>query len=349
MNSGELAGDLADAVVTAGALDRELGASSAVGRDGHTHETRCLNCGAALAGAFCHECGQGAHVHRTLGAFFHDLLHGVFHFEGRIWHTLPLLVMRPGALTRRYVDGQRARFVSPLALFLFSVFLMFAAIQQTGSTNAGAITATGPDGKPVHGLPAIDLKLKELAAERATAVKDHDDTDDIDAQIAVLKTARLAAAGKTGSELKLPQTSTGLSFLDSTMDKVRDNPELAIYKVQMHAYKFSWLLIPISVPFVWLLFPFDRRFPFYDHTVFVTYSLGFMTLLTVLVIVLDALGLGAAGALMVFGPPLHMYRQLRGTYGVGRWSGAWRTMALLLFAGVALTIFAGVIVAQSAE
>ena len=33
-------------------------------------------------------------MHRTLGAFFHDLLHGVFHFEGRIWRTLPLLAWR---------------------------------------------------------------------------------------------------------------------------------------------------------------------------------------------------------------------------------------------------------------
>lgn len=32
------------------------------------------------------------------------------------------------APTRRYVNGERARFVSPLALFLFTVFLMFATI-----------------------------------------------------------------------------------------------------------------------------------------------------------------------------------------------------------------------------
>ena len=64
----------------------------------------------------------------SLGAFVHDLLHGVFHFEGKIWRTLPLLAWRPGELTRRYIDGERARFVSPIALFLFIVFLMFAVI-----------------------------------------------------------------------------------------------------------------------------------------------------------------------------------------------------------------------------
>ena len=39
-----------------------------------------------------------------------------------------MLAWRPGELTRRYIDGERARFVSPIALFLFSVFLMFAVL-----------------------------------------------------------------------------------------------------------------------------------------------------------------------------------------------------------------------------
>jgi len=65
-------------------------------------------------------------------AFWHDLAHGVLHFEGKIWRTLPLLAWRPSALTRRYIDGERARFVSPMALFLFSVFLMFAIFSAVG-------------------------------------------------------------------------------------------------------------------------------------------------------------------------------------------------------------------------
>ena len=91
----------------------------------------CLNCRAALTGSYCARCGQKAHVHRTMGAFFHDLLHGVLHVDGKAWQTLPLLAWQPGKLTRRYIDGQRARFVSPMALFLFSVFVMFAMLNLT--------------------------------------------------------------------------------------------------------------------------------------------------------------------------------------------------------------------------
>jgi len=343
MSGAEVAGDLVDAALMARAVEPHADLPA----DGHTHETACLNCGAALTGAFCAQCGQAAHVHRTLAAFFHDLLHGVFHFEGRVWHTLPMLALRPGQLTRRYIDGQRARFVSPLALFLFCVFLMFAAIQQTDTSKHVTLTTT--DGKTLHGLPAVTARLGQLDAQRRTELAQHEDTDETDAEIAALRKTEALLKSNGGRETGLPQTTTGLSFLDEMIDNVRGNPELAIYKVQMHAYKYSWLLIPISVPFVWLLFPFNRRFPVYDHTVFVTYSLCFMTLLSVVVIVAGAVGLDWLGGLMLLVPPLHMYRQLRGTYGCSRGGALMRTMALLVFAAIALLIFAGLMVAESAD
>ena len=116
--SEEVVGDIAAGALAARAIEPAHGE---VGADGHTHEAACLNCGTVLVGPHCHGCGQAAHVHRTLGAFFHDLLHGVFHFEGKIWRTLPMLAWQPGRLTREYIDGRRASYVSPIALFLFSV------------------------------------------------------------------------------------------------------------------------------------------------------------------------------------------------------------------------------------
>jgi hypothetical protein len=74
------------------------------GEHGGNEPGNCLNCGGALEGPYCHQCGQPGHVHRTLMAFWHDLAHGVLHFEGKIWRTLPMLAWRPGALTRRSID-----------------------------------------------------------------------------------------------------------------------------------------------------------------------------------------------------------------------------------------------------
>ena len=67
---------------------------------------------------------------------------------------------------------------------------------------------------------------------------------------------------------------------------------------------------------MWLLFPFSRRFRLYDHTVFVTYSLCFMTLLVVAGLLSARLACSGRG-LRGFIPPFHMYRQLKGAYGLG--------------------------------
>jgi len=120
--TGEIIG--AADILTGAAIARAVEPSAGEAHGGA--EGNCLNCGTTLVGPHCHACGQKGHVHRTLHAFGHDFLHSVLHFDGKIWRTLPMLAWKPGDLTRRYVHGERAKFVSPLALFLFTVFLTFA-------------------------------------------------------------------------------------------------------------------------------------------------------------------------------------------------------------------------------
>ncbi len=341
MSETQVMGDAIGAGLMARAVEPSGGESDA----GHTHETACLNCGTPLIGSHCHSCGQTAHVHRTLGAFFHDLLHGVFHFEGKVWRTLPMLVLRPGKLTREYIDGRRASYVSPLALFLFSVFLLFAAMGATaGKMEIDQEDQARVKAEASKSVADAQRALPALRQKRLAMQAKDEDTDNIDEEIAGRERV-VAVAGRlaTGEHIK----STGFSLLDNVIDEASVNPNLAIYKAQSHAYKYSWLLIPISVPFLWLLFPFSRRFHFYDHTVFVTYSLCFMTLMSALAMVLGAVGAAAVSGFLMLTPPLHMYRQLRGTYGVSRFGGLWRTVALGLFAFITLVLFLTAIAAES--
>jgi hypothetical protein len=65
--------------------------------------------------------------------------------------------LAPGQLTRRYIEGERARFVSPVALFLFSVFLMFAVFSSIGGPFAAnsEVTVTQPGSEtPKSAAPA---------------------------------------------------------------------------------------------------------------------------------------------------------------------------------------------------
>src|SRR6185369_12277124 len=87
------------------------------------------------------------------------------------------------------------------------------------------------------------------------------------------------------------------------IEDAKDNPEAVSLKVQEAASKYSWLLIPLSVPFLWLLFPFSRRYRLYDHTVFVTYSLSFMMILVIAAGLLVAIGASGFAAFLFFVPP----------------------------------------------
>jgi len=138
---------------------------------------------------------------------------------------------------------------------------------------------------------------------------------------------------------------TGSPFIDHLAEKWQKNPSLMLYKMQANSYKFSWLLIPLSLPFMALLFAWRRRFGLYDHAVFVTYSLAFMTLLFVIITLLAQLGVGAQFlALAAMAVPLwHIYRQLRGAYQLSRFSALWRTGMLGVLITVILLLFLNVL------
>lgn len=331
-------GDAAMGVALAGAVEPAAGA---VGPVGHSHESACLNCGACLRGDYCHACGQRAQVHRTISAFFHDLLHGVFHFEGKIWRTLPMLAVHPGRLTREYIDGRRASYISPVALFLFSIFLMFAVVSVTANIDPDL----GMNSDLAEQETDLTQRVTKLERDRQAAVGARTTIVSIDSKLAEtrkeLDTIRMlrnkgvteAVLGAQGS------IETRVGWLDRAFLKAKKNPQLLIFKMKTNAYKWSWALIPLSVPFMWLLFPMSRRFRFYDHIVFVTYSICFMSLLVMLGTLLASAGLSGVAGLLILVPPFHIYRQLRGTYALGRVGAAWRTAAVLVIANAVLSFF----------
>ncbi|KQM20035.1 hypothetical protein ASE73_04615 [Sphingomonas sp. Leaf24] len=360
--------DDAGALATGGLIAREIeGGSHAPADDRHhLHAGRCLNCGSARIGAFCKECGQSSHLHSDLIGFAHDVLHGVFHFDGKFWSTLPLLAFRPGQLTRRYIDGERTKFVTPMAMFLFSVFLMFAIVSNVpGWTDGGMVPAVGeatPSLGSVHrGIgQAVRDKTETIAMlerDRTAAVAAGRPVASIDTQLTRFRKdlAKLTTAARMLPDLntaspRLIARSLGepvdqdlLDWLFVKVEHARENPKLLIYKMKSAGYKYSWALIPLTLPFLWLMFAWRRRFGLYDHTVFATYSIAFMSLL---VVVLTLLGYAFGGAGRTFAwiallavPPVHIYKQLRYGYELRRLSAVWRTVALLHVVSITSTLF----------
>lgn len=414
----EAAGAMATAGLVAGAIEGREGQGPGAGA--------CLNCGAQLTGAFCSACGQAAHANRSLIHVLEEFLHGIFHFDTKVWRTLPMAIFRPGTLTRNYVYGKRARYVSPLAFFLLTVFFMFAVFAFTGGppvnvnesgtvaeaqqeltdAHAGLATAerelqealANPDPDQPAGLEeslarqAVGLAQAEVAREEqalrraqareAAAAQGEDQsvvapvtvgttrdnagsppapaTPGTPAQDAAtappLPGSVPANADATDDDVSAPtwqdaarEVAESDDFVvirgwDSFNENVRQqlrNPDLAAYKIQEAASKFSFLLIPISLPFLALLFLWKRGVTLYDHVVFSLYELSFVSLLFVLMV-----SVAGVSALMWLVPmlvlvalPVHTFFHLKGAYALGWFSAIWRTFFMMVFATIALSIF----------
>lgn len=357
-------------LVDAGLISASLGGSGSIdaAEVPDTHH-RCANCGAHLAGNFCADCGQRAHVHRSLLHVGEEFLHGITHFDGKAWTTLPMLLFRPGRLTRDYILGKRARHIAPVPLFLLVVFTMFFAFSFVHLTPSGG--ATGDDGKPMteaeakQQLPKVDAELRDLDAQIAVA-RARDEPGELPGLlgaragvVAARDMVRARARGEINNVADLPgaiaeeigtagqngklKIDLGNATFDAKARKMLDNPELVLYKIQGKAYKLSFLLVPMSLPWLWVLFAWKRDVRMYDHAVFALYSISFMLLLFVTGSIAIALGIKTGifwFVLVLVAPVAHMFVQLKGAYVLSNRGAAWRTAALSLFSITTLSLFA---------
>ena len=106
----------------------------------------CSNCATVLSGPVCHSCGQTSDTfHRPIWDLLLDILDGLLGLEGRLWRTLPPLMLQPGKLTQNYLSGVRARYVMPFRLYLTASVLFFLAFSMV---NGGGGVDTGGDEPP---------------------------------------------------------------------------------------------------------------------------------------------------------------------------------------------------------
>jgi hypothetical protein len=85
----------------------------------------CANCGAPMAGRYCHACGQDSVPDETALASWRGQWQ-------RLRSTLHALVFAPGRLTQEHLSGGRIRYIPPFTLFLniVTIFFLFSVVTQ---------------------------------------------------------------------------------------------------------------------------------------------------------------------------------------------------------------------------
>ena len=126
----------------------------------HQSISVCPNCGDARPGAYCASCGQNDRDYMrspwlVAGDYFRD----TFEVDSRVFRTLKLLFFKPGQLSIEFSRNRRARYLSPVRLFLFVSFVHFGALALLNTQGPASGT---PESSPSDlGFP-FPMSVPEL-------------------------------------------------------------------------------------------------------------------------------------------------------------------------------------------
>ena len=143
----------------------------------------CLNCGTELRGQYCGTCGQRARGRLiSLWELLQDAFGDLFEIDSRLWRTLIPLLVRPGRLTRDYLEGKRARYMPPFRMYLVLSVVFFVVAFFDPQDDLSLLFEPEPEPaaeeieaaqeQEDQALDRAQQKIDELAAEGIISPED---------------------------------------------------------------------------------------------------------------------------------------------------------------------------------
>jgi F0F1-type ATP synthase assembly protein I len=268
---------------------------------------RCDNCGSALLGKYCAQCGQK--VEPPLHSVWHFMqvaTEDITHADSRIWRTLWALLAKPGYLTREFFVGHRARYLPPLRLYLVLSVAFF--LYASSSAHKLQVLKIGEDN---HGRVA-----HVQAAPRADP--DEDSTDQHPNESPAQHAERVCGSGGyNGPWAQQLKPVMHDACVRSMLDHGRSVSEAFLHNLPRAMFLFLPLLAALMMTLYW----FPRRY-YVEHLLLFVHNHAFVFLAIGLTWALDALLpflTHALPTIMFCYIAWYMFRSMRVVYGQGRW------------------------------
>lgn len=125
--------------------------------------THCLNCEQPLelAEKYCSNCGQLNSTKKlAFDDFFNEFFAGIFAYDSRLRRTLKSLILRPGKISRDYIEGKRMRYANPFRFYLSASIIFF--IIWSSTKEFGGITPENSPADEIENLSEEELeKLRQ--------------------------------------------------------------------------------------------------------------------------------------------------------------------------------------------
>jgi len=136
----------------------------------------CLNCGQPLdlSDVYCSYCGQvNSEKKLALADFFKEFLSSIINYDSRLRFTVRDLLLRPGTITKNYVEGKRMRYANPFRFFLSAsiIYFLLQGLVATISGQNSFINNNNNDDPIINEKDSLVIDLKDLNIPQNKDVK----------------------------------------------------------------------------------------------------------------------------------------------------------------------------------
>jgi hypothetical protein len=257
--------------------------------------THCENCGAALVGPYCAQCGQPAiDYRRSFASLLADAADAFFNFDARFFQSFGLLLFKPWRLTNEFIEGKRARHVHPLRVYLIASVIFFLVINFLAR-------GTHVNGQPLHKKGA-HLDLGPARTELSSVLPPNISLNGLPDKPPGASPGISFSLSPSASPTAAPSPDAKMMFED--MDKQPDLPpfakwvegrakdklgpsgargELFMKALISNLAPMVLCCIPLFALVLKILYIFKRRF-YIDHLIFALHTHAFLFLSTVVII-----------------------------------------------------------------
>jgi len=126
--------------------------------------TECTNCGHPLdmSDKYCPNCSQANSTKKlTLKDFFDEFFSTLISYDSKLLNTLSAMILRPGKITRDYINGKRVRYTNPFR-FLLSLSIIYFLMLNIGGdfTALDRFAADNETGNLKIEEGILDLKIE---------------------------------------------------------------------------------------------------------------------------------------------------------------------------------------------
>ena len=310
----------------------------------------CLNCGAELRGQYCGNCGQRASSRLiSLWELTRDAFGDLFELDSRLWRTLIPLLIRPGELTRNYLEGQRARYMPPFRMYLVLSVVFFVVAFFDPADDLSLLFEAEPapaseeqEANRQEKLDEAEQKIDELVAqgrvseERAQqareAIADGETLtlygDDSEGGFNVSYDAETGKCTATGED-QLPdwlRKRLTPERLEGMCERIAADEGKTFGSLLLDNIPVALIvLLPFMALVLKALYPLSRRY-FVEHLLFFVHFHAFFFLILTLQILFSRVATLAfipesISVLVVvaasFYIPVYLYKAMRRVYGQG--------------------------------